>query len=170
MGVGGARTTRCSVKGVVWVIAASPNIWASVSLSLARRRPKWMSLMRSGVGFEGSKSVNLDFRVPIVVSTGTSAMSRPWPTSTAGERIRSDSVRADCAMLSSRTETRDARKSGNDGGHDSTAHGKVRLESEKHVKVPDESLEFRSSWPFSPISGHDTSIREGSKSGVALSS
>jgi len=98
------------VKGVVWVMAASPNIWASVSLSLARRRPKWMSLMRSGVGFEGSKSVSLDFRVPMVVSTGTSAMSRPWLSSTAGERIRSDKVRAGCAMLSSKDKDKDQRR------------------------------------------------------------
>jgi hypothetical protein len=64
-----------------------------------------MSLIRSGVGFEGSKSINCDFKEPIVVSMETFAMSRPWPTSTAGERIRSDSVRPDCAMLSRRTES-----------------------------------------------------------------
>jgi hypothetical protein len=58
-----------------------------------------MSLIRSGVGFEGSKSISWDFKEPMVVSMGTLAMSRPWPTSTAGERMRSDSVRPDCAML-----------------------------------------------------------------------
>jgi hypothetical protein len=86
-----------------------------------------MSLIRSGVGFEGSKSVNLDFKVPMVVSTGTLAMSRPWPTSTAGERIRSDSVRAGCAMLLWKTETRDRRKDVDDG--------RRGLSSSEHVKV-----------------------------------
>lgn len=105
IGVGGARTTRCRVNGVVWVRAASPKRWASVSFSLASSRPKCMSLMRSGVGCEGRSSISFSFKAPMVVSIGTSAMSIPSPSSTAGERIRSDNVRVGCAILLSRCAT-----------------------------------------------------------------
>jgi hypothetical protein len=88
-----------------------------------------MSLIRSGVGFEGSRSISWDFNEPMVVSMETFAMSRPWPTSTAGERIRSDSVRPDCAMLSRRSGTRDAQMDIKDGRRDSTdEHVGLRLD------------------------------------------
>lgn len=155
IGVGGARTTRCRVNGVVWVRAASPKRWASVSFSLASSRPKCMSLMRSGVGCEGRSSISFSFKAPMVVSIGTWAMSIPSPSSTAGERIRSDNVRVDCAMLLSRCAT-----AVTDDAKEWLTLG--RLQTCERVEHNRQMVKLS----CQPCRG--VSIREGRKSGVSI--